>query len=258
MRRNNKSPRQMPVFVCRWAIILMLACAGILRNHGLLAIENPPAASPDQKEYGQQKSSVSFTPVARNFPLSTWVGPGDALRIRSYPDTASFVSGYYTIMDSGFVTLPMIGSIKVTETSIAELTRHLNDYYAKYVAYTSLQIEPQIRIYFLGGFLRPGAYLVSPFQTFSNAISLAGGTVRDDGLHLLKWERNGKEMAKDLTAAVESPQSLYVMGFKSNDQVCVTVRGKREISPLTAYLTSSLISLGTLAVTLLIFLDQNK
>jgi protein involved in polysaccharide export with SLBB domain len=240
------------------AMIVMLA-AGILRSHFPLAIENAPSSPPTADDSrGKSPAKPSFEPQFMNLPLSNWIGPGDVLRIKSFPDTGSFISGYYTVDDSGFVTLPMIGALRVIDMTIAEITKQLGDYYAKYIAFTSVQAEPLMRIFFLGGFLRPGAYLMSPFYPFSSALSLAGGPVRDDGLHLLKWMRGGKTLEKNLTGAVESPKSLWALGFKSNDQVCVTVRQNRDISPLTSYITSTLISLGTLVVTILILNQQNN
>jgi protein involved in polysaccharide export with SLBB domain len=258
MLNNELSTRRLPTAAIRSAIILMLACAGIFQNYCPMAIENAPMSpSPMDDTRGKSPVAPSIAPQSMNMPLSTWIGPGDALRIKSFPDTASFISGYYTVSDSGFVTLPMIGALRVADMTTAELTRQLGDYYAKYIAFTSVQVEPLLRIFFLGGFLRPGGYLVSPFYPFSSALSLAGGPVRDDGLHLLKWERGGKSVKKNLTDEVESHRSLWSLGFKSNDQICMTVRQNRDISPLTSYITSTLISLGTLVVTILILNQQN-
>jgi protein involved in polysaccharide export with SLBB domain len=189
-----------------------------------------------------------------DLPLSTWVGPGDVLRIKAYPDTTSFISGAYTIFDSGFVIMPILGIVQVTNISISGLTKQLTEAYARYMAYPSVQIEPMIHILLLGGFLRPGAYLVNPLHPFSNALGVAGGTVRDDGLKLLRWERNGKVLSSNLTAEVESSKSLWAMGFKSNDQICVTLHTRRDISPVTSFITSTLIASGTLVITLLVLL----
>jgi protein involved in polysaccharide export with SLBB domain len=259
MRNTTQFRQREPMSVTRSAIIVLLACAALFQNHCLLAVGNaPPSPPPMDDTRGKSPAATPLAPPSMNMPLSTWIGSGDALRIKSFPDTGSFISGYYTVSDSGFVTLPMIGALRVSDMTVTELTRQLGDYYAKYIAFTSVQVEPLIRIFFLGGFLRPGAYLISPFYPLSSALSLAGGPARDDGLHLLKWERGGKMLEKNLTAAVESPKSLWALGFKSNDQVCVTVRQNRDISPLTSYITSTLISLGTLVVTILILNQQNN
>jgi protein involved in polysaccharide export with SLBB domain len=176
------------------------------------------------------------------------------LRIKSYPDTASFISGAYTIFNGGFVELPLLGRVQATEKSITELDRYLTDAYARYTAYPSVQVEPLIHMLLLGGFLRPGIYLVNPLSPFLNALTTAGGTVRDDGLKLLRWERNGTIMKSDLTAEVEGTKSLREIGFKSGDQICVTLRTKKDILPVVSFITSTIVASGTLVVALLVLM----
>lgn len=194
-------------------------------------------------------------PSIVNIPLSALVGPGDVLVIKAYPDTAAFISGAYTIFDSGFVMLPILGRVQATNSSIAELNRYLTESYAKYTAYPDVQVEPQIHLLMLGGFLRPGVYLVNPLLPFSNALGIAGGTVRDDGLRLLRWERNGRVLSKDLTAAVEGRMSLWASGFKSGDQVCITLNTKKDILPVVSFFSSTAIAAGTLIITLMLLLE---
>jgi protein involved in polysaccharide export with SLBB domain len=230
-------------------IIIAMATAGVCQNPGVMASEGHGAAT---GSYIPKNPRVSNPTM--DLPLSTWVGPGDALRIKAYPDTASFISGTYTIFDSGFVMLPIFGFVQITKMSISGLTKQLTDEYAKYMAYPSVQIEPMIRILLLGGFLRPGTYLVNPLHPFSNALSAAGGTVRDDGLKLLRWERNGKVLSTNLTSEVESNGSLWALGFKSNDQVCITLRTKRDMLPVASFIVSTIVSSATLVITLLVLL----
>jgi hypothetical protein len=189
-----------------------------------------------------------------DLPLSTWVGPGDALQIKAYPDTTSFISGIYTVFDGGFVMLPILGFVQVTNISLTGLTKQLTDAYAKYMAYPSVQIEPMIHLLLLGGFLHPGMHLVNPLHPFSNALRAAGGTVRDDGLKLLRWERNGKVLSSNLTSEVEGIKSLWALGFKSGDQICITVRTERVMLQVAGFIVSTIITTGTLIVTLLVYL----
>jgi protein involved in polysaccharide export with SLBB domain len=237
-------------FLCSCAVAMLVA--GLFRGSGLLAAEGPTGA------VAATANALPIIPSAgspaMDLPLSTWVGPGDVLRIKAYPDTGSFISGNYVILDSGFAVLPIIGLVQVTHLSTSELTYRLTNAYAKYLAYPTLQIEPLIHLSILGGFLRPGMYLVNPLHPLSNALSAAGGTVRDDGLKLLRWERNGAVLATNLTSQVESTQSLWAVGFKSGDQICITLRVRRDLLPVASFIVSSIISSATLAVTLLVFL----
>lgn len=215
-----------------------------------IAPENGTAAVLANGAGVSQPSIISSTTM--DLPLSTWVGPGDVIRIKAFPDTGSFISGNYVIMDSGFVMLPILGLMQVTKWSTTGLTTHLTSGYAKYLAYPTIQIEPLIHLSMLGGFLRPGMHLVNPLYSFSNALGAAGGTVRDDGLKLLRWERNGKILATNMTVAAESAASLWAQGFKSGDQLCVTLRSERDRLQVASFFTSTIIATGTLLLTLLV------
>jgi hypothetical protein len=252
MSHTFTTPIRQAIFARGLSIIVTMAAVGMFQGAWLMPAEGQTALIPASG--GDPSKNPPVSNAAMMLPLSTWIGPGDVLRIKAYPDTTSFISGVYTIFDSGFVNLPILGTVKVTTMSISGLTRHLTEAYAKYMAYPNVQVEPLIRIFLLGGFLRPGAYLVNPLHPFSNVLSAAGGTVRDDGLKLLRWERNGRVLASNLTAEVEGSQSLWATGFKSNDQICITLRNRRDISPLTSFITSTIIASGTLVITLLVLL----
>lgn len=224
----------------RLLIIITLATAGIFQESVAIASD-------------EQGAVISNAGI--DLPLSTWVGPGDVLRIKAFPDTGSFISGNYIILDGGFIILPILGIVQVTHLSVSGLTDYLTNGYGKYLAYPSMQVEPLIRLSLLGGFIRPGMYLVNPLYPFSSALSAAGGTIRDDGLKLMRWERSGTVIATDLTSKVEGIQSLYAMGFKSGDQICITLRTKRDRLPVASFIVSTLIASGTLVLTLLVLLQ---
>jgi protein involved in polysaccharide export with SLBB domain len=229
-----------------------LAITGALMMNapGVIAVENGTFPVVTQGMDVPALPNISTTTV--DLPLSTWVGPGDVIRIKAFPDTGSFLSGNYVIMDSGFVILPILGLMQVTKWSITGLTTHLTSGYAKYLAYPTIQIEPLIRLSMLGGFLRPGMHLVNPLYSFANALGTAGGTVRDDGLKLLRWERGGKILATNMTAESENPASLWSLGFKSGDQLCVTLRTERDGLQVAEFLASTIIGTATLLLTLLV------
>jgi hypothetical protein len=240
-------------FSCRLSIVMVLVVAGIFQGPGLLASDSQTAVVAAPGRDIPQTPPVSQSTLDL-LPLSTWVGPGDVLRIKAFPDTGSFIAGNYSILDSGFVMLPVLGLVQVTHLSITGLTAYLTNGYAKFLAYPTLQIEPLIHLSLLGGFLHPGMYLVNPLHPFSNALSAAGGTVRDDGLKLLRWERSGMILATNLTSEVEGTKSLWALGFKSGDQICITLRTKRDILPVASFVVSTILASGTLLITLLVFL----
>ncbi|MBN1131049.1 MAG: polysaccharide biosynthesis/export family protein [Chitinispirillaceae bacterium] len=239
-------------YLCIMSIIMALASSGIFLGHGEIVPEISTGVYAPSETLLPPKSAVY--PSAMDLPLSTWVGPGDAIQIKAYPDTTSFISGVYTIFDSGVVVLPILGFVQVTSMSITGLTKQLTDAYARYMAHPSVQVEPMIHLLLLGGFLRPGTHLVNPLHPFSNVLRSAGGTVRDDGLKLLRWERGGKVLSSNLTAEAEETRSLWALGFKSGDQLCVTLRTERDILQVASFIVSTVITSGTLVLTLLVFL----
>ena len=171
------------------------------------------------------------------------------VRIKAYPDTALFITGDYPILADGYAVLPMVGLVKVTSQSEEALAENLTKQYSKFLAFPTLQIEPVIMISFLGGFINPGIRKVNPTHSFAEALTAAQGPVRDDGLSKMRWERGGKVLATDMTSTLESPRSIADLGFKSGDQVCVTLLTQRDRLPIISLIASTLLASATLAVT---------
>lgn len=152
--------------------------------------------------------------------------PGDAVRIRVYPDT-NFLNGVYPIDSDGEIVLPLAGRVKVTGMSDTELKEYLRTRYAEYLRYPLILVRPMVRISFLGGFAEPGLYYVDPRSTLWHAVRLAGGTVREDGLKKMRWERDRRIIRRDLVSLYQSDKGIYELGFRSGDQVWVTSRPRR-------------------------------
>jgi protein involved in polysaccharide export with SLBB domain len=151
---------------------------------------------------------------------------GDALLITTFPDTAAFFRGVHRIDDQGFVDFPALGKIQVLDKSEKELSDMLIAAYVNYMRYPILQIHPLIRVSLLGGFYRPGLYWVPPTSSLWDVINIAGGTTREDGIKLLKWERSKMLIKPDLVEDFQSGNSLKQIGFNSGDQLWVTPRPK--------------------------------
>ncbi len=152
---------------------------------------------------------------------------GDAVRIVVYPDT-NFLNGVYPIDSKGEIILPMVGRVQVTDKTDTQLLEYLRSRYAEYLRYPLIAVKPMVRLSFLGGFARPGLYYVDPRATFWHAVSLAGGTEREDGIKKMRWERDRTTVSRDLVALYQSDKGIYEMGFQSGDQIWVTSRPKRH------------------------------
>jgi protein involved in polysaccharide export with SLBB domain len=66
--------------------------------------------------------------------------PGEAIRLSVYPDTASFVSGFYTIDGDGRIYLPLIGKRDVSSISEKAFLNTLKAVYLSYLQYPNLQV----------------------------------------------------------------------------------------------------------------------
>jgi polysaccharide export outer membrane protein len=120
---------------------------------------------------------ASLPPLPPIPPGPYQLGPGDELTIRIYgqPD----LSGPYTLDDSGFIDIPLLGLIAAQNHSAATLAATIT---------TALQaknliLHPSVAVeisryrpfYILGEVNNPGQYPFRPGMTDLTAISIAGG-----------------------------------------------------------------------------------
>ncbi|MBN2037592.1 MAG: polysaccharide biosynthesis/export family protein [Chitinispirillaceae bacterium] len=154
---------------------------------------------------------------------------GDGIRIIAYPDSAGFPSGVYAIDSHGYADLPIVGYINVVETAPKQIEELLIEKYAAYLPRLSVIVRPVYRISLLGGFLQPGLYWIDPRESLWNAVQKAGGTHRDDGIKKIRWVRDSGRVTKNILPYFQSGASLYSIGFKSGDQLCVTPMPRRQL-----------------------------
>jgi len=147
--------------------------------------------------------------------------PGDAIEISVFPDTTSFLNNVYPIDGAGYVFLPKIGKTKITDKSQEEFTNFLKEVYRKDLRFPYIKVRPLIRISVLGGVQKPGLYFIDPDYSLWNVIQLVGGTLNEDGLKKMKWERDKKVVKDNLIPFLQSGVSLGEIGLKSGDQIWV-------------------------------------
>jgi len=145
--------------------------------------------------------------------------PGDGLAINTFPDTSSFLNNVFPIDDRGFAEFPIIGKVKVSAMTKTELENYLKETFKGWLRNPNIYIKPVVRISLLGGFFRPGLYYIDHNSSLWQAVRLAGGTILEEGVYEMKWERNGDEQKGDLTQYFETGISLRRMGFRSGDQL---------------------------------------
>jgi len=150
----------------------------------------------------------------------SFVKPGEAIRIYAFPDTTSFINGFYPVDGKGRIYLPIIGKMDVSGMSEKAFLDTIKAQYINYLRYPNLQVRRLIRVSLLGGFLRPGLYYIDPDYSLWDAVNYTGGTLRDDGLLRMRWERDRKIVSKDIIPFFQSGQPLSSIGFRSGDQLC--------------------------------------
>jgi polysaccharide export outer membrane protein len=112
-----------------------------------------------------------------------------------------------TVSSSGIVALPKLGSVQVTDFTIASLPDTLRARYAKFYRNPSLDIVVLRRVVVNGEVKRPDVYFVDANTTLPDAIAIAGGlteaasrkgvTIRRDGesIRVENWETSGATVA---------------------------------------------------------------
>jgi protein involved in polysaccharide export with SLBB domain len=150
---------------------------------------------------------------------------GDAVSISTSPDTG-FPNGIYIINEHGCVDLPIVGLVNISQTKKDSFDMLIKDTYIGYVKGPYLKTHRLMRISMLGGFAKPGLYWISPEATLWNAVYMAGGPMREDGITKMKWERGDQLIKKGMATDFQSGKTLDQLGFESGDQISVTARQK--------------------------------
>jgi protein involved in polysaccharide export with SLBB domain len=104
------------------------------------------------------------------------LGAGDKLRITVYNETD--LSGEFEVNGEGYVSVPLLGQIKVLGQTTNEVQTLLTQKYSKdYLVNPSVSIEvTNYRPFFIIGEVnRPGGYPYVNGMTIINAVALAGG-----------------------------------------------------------------------------------
>jgi protein involved in polysaccharide export with SLBB domain len=176
-------------------------------------------------------NSVLFTNfIQSQSPQTTYpFKASDAILVDVFPDTSSFLNRTFQIDDRGYAEFPLAGKVKVSEMTEKQLIGFIRTTYKIYLRYPNVYVKPVVRISLLGGFTRPGLYYVDINSSLWEAVFEAGGTVVEDGIYEMHWQRNEDDESEDVTQLFETGTSLRAMGFKSGDQVWTPLPGARTI-----------------------------
>lgn len=151
---------------------------------------------------------------------------GDAVEISVLPDTNSFLNQVFPIDDRGNVDLPIFGSVKIDDMSKADFEQYIKTQYKDYLRFPYVQLKPLVRVSVLGGVPTPGFVYFDPNLSLWELIHQAGGTIDENGLKEMRWERNRKAVDNNLIPYLQNGASLRNIGIKSGDQIWVKTPGK--------------------------------
>lgn len=171
--------------------------------------------------------------------------PGDAILISTFPDTTSFLNGIFPVDQEGMVEFPIEGKVKISRMTQAGLKKYLLKVFKDYLKFPNLYIKPLVRISLLGGFMHPGLYYVDIKNSLWQAVYTAGGTLLEDGIYDMHWQRNGTEQSENIASLFEKGISLEKMGFQSGDQIWTPSPNRRtvwdtirDVMPILTFTTS--------------------
>ncbi len=145
--------------------------------------------------------------------------PGQALSVTIWQEPD--LSGEYSIDSQGYVILPLIGRVKVSDFSKESLESYLVNEYSSYLRSPIIMVEPLIRVGVVGQVAQPGLYRVSPDAPLWDVLEESGGFARRANLKGINVMRGGDVIQSDLLHDLEMGKSAATIGIESGDLIMV-------------------------------------
>lgn len=169
------------------------------------------ALSPRPLDGQESTASASFV-----------IRPGDMLKIRVWPDAE--LGGEYTVEETGFVHLPVLGAVRAGGVEIGALRAELREMYGEALRSPVVSVTPVFGVSVVGAVQRPGLYHLEPTQTVFDAISVAGGfrdNARTDHIRLV---RSGGVVEINARGTLELGGDDLALALRSGDRIVVPER----------------------------------
>lgn len=144
--------------------------------------------------------------------------PGDVVRLRIWREPT--LSDDYVVDATGAVTLPKIGSIRVTGLTASELELEIREEYDRFLRNPSIEITLLRRVNILGAVRTPGLYPVDPTMTLRDALAMAGGVLPGGPQDRVELIRAGERRVVGVTGTTR----VADLGMRSGDQLYVPER----------------------------------
>jgi protein involved in polysaccharide export with SLBB domain len=169
--------------------------------------------------------------------------PGDILRIEIWREED--ISGDYVVDEAGEVTIPLLGTRRVTGIAIRELRSTLIEDFRVHLRNPSISIVPLRRVNVLGDVNRPGLYSIDPTVSLAGAVALAGGASASGDLNRVRVIRDGVTIRERVGAG----ETLTSLDIRSGDQIIVDRRSWFERN--STFLVSAVLSVTGIVITLM-------
>ena len=150
---------------------------------------------------------------------ATRLKPGDMVKVWVWRDSA--YSGEFAVPTSGFVVLPRMGELRVTDLTPQQLRDTVIATLSRYVNHHSIEVTVKTRVNVLGAVRTPNLYFVDETMTIADALALAGGAERDGKQNQVELYRDGQKIKANITARTR----LVDLGLQSGDQLFVPEKG---------------------------------
>ena len=222
----------------RW-VVNIASCALLFAPVGMDAQDPVPTVPPAPLD-------TAIRPVGP-------VRPGDVLQLKLLGEEG--MSGEYIIDPEGYVTIPGIGSVRLSNRTPREAQTVLGTLIRARIPNPEFSADFRIRVYVLGpGVSNPGPYAVEPGTTFLQVLAIAGGQSDRANLERTTVNREGKTYPVDLAAGLAGGHAGQYPVF-SNDVIVVPARRGFTRENITFAL--SLLGTALTVVTLVVSLQRD-
>ncbi len=211
-------------FFCKM-LLISLSCIPLCAVLGL-----PQVASAKPKVLPQPSKIAPSTQQRRqnNTPNAYTLGPGDRVRIDIF--NVPEYSGEFVVLVDGTLNLPLIGAIPVTNLTLNQASRVIEQAYKGFVRVPSVTIglllARPIQVTIAGEVNRAGSYNIPlsetrKFPTLSQAVQLAGGVNQTSNLRRVRVTRGTRVGYFDLLAVLQNADPTQDLTLRDGDSVFV-------------------------------------
>ena len=159
------------------------------------------------------------------------LGPGDVLRVFVVQENNKTESFTVSVSPTGFIFLPLVGSIKVLNLTLSDATREISRqlvrFYPRSNIYVDLINVKKVNIVITGEVVNPGNYKVSALSTLDDVLKTAGGLKASASYRRIVIKRGEKVLELDYLKFLkygDTSQNPYV---EEGDFIYVPLMGDR-------------------------------